>query len=277
QLTPRANRQGGILKAGRTMRAKRLAPVAEADAPRSADGAGAVGVTATRVARSLSNAAEDDDALAQQQHQHQQLRMARAPRAPLVRKAVRFPEELRLLETIRLIDPRAAQTIESRVTSVHEPSAPLLPLLRSASVSSSDDEVEEDCSSSSSDGCRVVQGRAPDSSLSFAVDDEAAAAVVAAVAKSRRSALLLHVGPNVASAQSSPMSALSESSAELLLVAGATHSAHLYPPKDLAAFGDAQIPAIACGRDTAFRASEHNHRHHQGADRQPYSILKDDD
>ncbi|KAJ2319505.1 hypothetical protein GGI00_006396, partial [Coemansia sp. RSA 2681] len=255
----------------------------------------------------LSNAAEDDDALAQQQ-QHQQLRMARAPRAPLVRKAVRFPEELRLLETIRLIDPRAAQTIESRVTSVHEPSAPLLPLLRSASVSSSDDEVVEEsalaarprssgariidddapfgcvrrrrssCSSnSSSDGCRVVQGRAPDSSLSFAVDNEAAA-VAAAVAKSRRSALLLHVGPNVASAQSSPMSALSESSAELLLVAGATHSAHLYPPRDLAAFGDAQIPAIACGRDTAFRASEHNHRHHhQGADCQPYSILKGDD
>ncbi|KAJ2344998.1 hypothetical protein GGH91_002679 [Coemansia sp. RSA 2671] len=74
----------------------------------------------------------------------------------------------------------------------------------------------------------------------------------------------MYVGPNVASAQSSPLdvdpvgpAAGSVSSLESTagLVAGATHSAHLYP-SELAAFGDAQIPAIACGRDTAFRASE---------------------
>ncbi|KAJ2066364.1 hypothetical protein GGI16_009777, partial [Coemansia sp. S142-1] len=87
---------------------------------------------------------------------------------------------------------------------------------------------------------------------------------------------LLHVGPNISSAQSSPLtlapgggpaagSVSSLSSSSEGLVTGATHSAHLYPT-ELTAFGDAQIPIIACGRNTAFRASELTYRHVQGPD-----------
>ncbi|KAJ2488092.1 hypothetical protein IWW37_005005 [Coemansia sp. RSA 2050] len=301
QLTPRANRQGGILKAGRTMRAKpgRLHTLAEVAGEISAPVQPWVeqppSSPVTRVTRSSSIA--DDDGVREVSG-----RPAR-PNRPL-RKSVRFPEELRLLETIRLIDPRAAQTIENRAVSVYEPLNRPLP--------SDDDEPEPpnalaarirysprlapkraslDVEALSLDeavdhllldapqyarpplpprGClelglsrqrRNSTGRgAQNQRDSFVVETSSSRLVWGAGRGS-----IMCVGPNVASAQSSPLdvdpvgpaAAGSVSSLESAegLVAGATHSAHLYP-SELAAFGDAQIPAIACGRDTAFRASE---------------------
>ncbi|KAJ2747519.1 hypothetical protein GGI20_000508 [Coemansia sp. BCRC 34301] len=322
QLTPLANRQGGILKPGRTMRAKpvRLQALAEAiteppplpsqpwlDPPvLKAHGSPVV----TRMTRSLSNATDDEAGglgapMPREpplQPQRLATRLARPPR-----KSVRFPEEQRLLETIRLIDPRAAQTIENRVaTSVYEPVAPppKMALQPSSSSSSSDDE------SAPLSGLAARVRSSPRLAPRLLVEAQSSAVGPLlldlgnsgvpllhyerpplpppsqqhrggrrrrrsgsggrASNSSSTSSLLLHVGPNVASAQSSPtgpasgsVSSLSESSAEVLVV-GATHSAHLYPT-DLAAFGDAQIPIIACGRNTAFRASSSDH-HTQGAD-----------
>ncbi|KAJ2899613.1 hypothetical protein IWW38_000915 [Coemansia aciculifera] len=307
QLTPLANRQGGILKAGRTMRAKpaRLQSLADSgelgappqpwlDPPMMT----IPGSPPTRMVRSLSNAGaaggDDDESMPPPPP-----RMRRPHQ--VLRKSVRFPEEQRLLETIRLIDPRAAQSIESRAVSVYEPTP--LPLPPPATPSDDDDEEAVPISalaarirssprlaprvpvadalqyerppplpparSSSRDDVVVsdpscAQGRSSEDSSSFTLEAVALGRPPLWVAGSRS----LYVGPNVASAQSSPMgSNLSESESEEVLVAGATHSAHLYP-SDVAAFGDAQIPAIACGRDTAFRSSQLEKQHHiqQGAD-----------
>ncbi|KAJ2057736.1 hypothetical protein GGI17_005468 [Coemansia sp. S146] len=345
QLTPRANRQGGILKAGRTMRAKpvRLHTLAEMspaepapppaqpwlDAPSSPR-------AVTRTTRSLSIA--EDEAVREPGQ-----RMGR-PARPL-RKSVRFPEELRLLETIRMIDPRAAQTIENRA-AIYEPPPPPPPPVRASSDDESvpltglaarirysprlapksaapspdmamealplddaidhlqldspashyvrpplppsragriiDDDMPFGCLEPGRQRRRsnsIGDGRAQAHSDSFILGTALSSLGRPPLWASSRSNVrgsLLHVGPNIASAQSSPLtlapgggpaagSVSSLSSSSEGLVAGATHSAHLYPT-ELTAFGDAQIPTIACGRDTAFRASELAYRHVQGPD-----------
>ncbi|KAJ2427117.1 hypothetical protein GGF41_001804, partial [Coemansia sp. RSA 2531] len=324
QLTPRANRQGGILKAGRTMRVKpvRLHTLAEMspaelatppaqpwlDAPSSPR-------AVTRTTRSLS-IAEDDAAPGQ--------RPVR-PSRPL-RKSVRFPEELRLLETIRMIDPRAAQTIESRATLYEPPPPPVRtssddesvpltglaarirysPRLAPKAAPPSPDLVMEalpfddaiDHLQLDSPMPQYVRPPLPPSRAGRIIDDDMPFGCLEPGRQRRRSnstgdgrsdsfvlgtavsslgrpplwassrsgarGSLLHVGPNISSAQSSPLtlapgggpaagSVSSLSSSSEGLVTGATHSAHLYPT-ELTAFGDAQIPTIACGRNTAFRA-----------------------
>ncbi|KAJ2470115.1 hypothetical protein GGI02_003141, partial [Coemansia sp. RSA 2322] len=141
QLTPRANRQGGILKAGRTMRAKptRLHPLAEL--PLTAASAVSERVLSTPgspVLALIPDVSDDEFVFSSSGGGTSAALGAPVPRAggrPVrtPRKSVRFPEEQRLLETIRLIDPRAAQTIESRAArpaSVYLRPPPPAPLLR---------------------------------------------------------------------------------------------------------------------------------------------------
>ncbi|KAJ2150400.1 hypothetical protein J3F82_004007 [Coemansia sp. RSA 637] len=145
QLTPQANRRGGILKPGRTQRSVPARMLPEIAAPGADETLGLISVHTprgpgrfteyiadtqssspasispeTKTARSatLPNAnrvggvrpevatptARDAVVLGRQ------VRSARASR-----KHVRFPEEQRLLETIRLIDPRTAKSIKFQV------------------------------------------------------------------------------------------------------------------------------------------------------------------
>ncbi|KAI8325743.1 hypothetical protein GQ54DRAFT_194573 [Martensiomyces pterosporus] len=151
QLTPQANRKGGILKAGRSRRATPARLHTLADLP-SLNEDGAIGADVSDV--SLAQAAEErvwagslgdpaatgalgalqeervgkarrsstlpaaldeprlSGASTPPSREHSAQRQPRSARAS--RKRVRFPEERRLLETIRLIDPRVAQSIEQR-------------------------------------------------------------------------------------------------------------------------------------------------------------------
>ncbi|KAJ2801613.1 hypothetical protein H4R21_002734, partial [Coemansia helicoidea] len=105
QLTPQATRRGGILKAGRTVR------VVPASARNS-----------VTMAENPLGSVESARGLGELLLSSRESVRRRAPRpAKPARKRVRFPEEQRLLETIRLIDPRAAQSIESRVEKCTEP------------------------------------------------------------------------------------------------------------------------------------------------------------
>ncbi|KAJ2846936.1 hypothetical protein IWW36_004108 [Coemansia brasiliensis] len=146
QLTPQSNRRGGgILKPGRTQRSTPLCPgLPELSAPKSNEAFGMINVRTpqgsgrfteytadsqssspasispeTKSSRSatlpLNNlnrthgSRNVDSTPTMQTVAARQVRSARASR-----KRVRFPEEQRLLETIRLIDPRVAQSIECR-------------------------------------------------------------------------------------------------------------------------------------------------------------------
>ncbi|KAJ2009703.1 hypothetical protein GGI04_000193 [Coemansia thaxteri] len=357
QLTPRANRQGGILKAGRTMRAKptRLHPLAEL--PLTAASAVSERVLSTPgspVLALIPDVSDDEFVFSSSGGGTSAALGAPVPRAggrPVrtPRKSVRFPEEQRLLETIRLIDPRAAQTIESRAArpaSVYLRPPPPAPLLRHQYDDVSGDEdaplsglaarirysprlaprsaplaaptspdlfgadaalVLDDIAEHNLDAddislaaplfntrpplpptqqqlrassrvdneyneCGKAQGRTSDTSL--LLDSPTALQLPARLLRApgtRRSIGgeargALHVGPNVSSAQSSPLSLApagrgpaagsvsSLSSSSEGLAPGAQDSGHLYSI-ELAAFGAAQIPTIACGRDTAFRGS----------------------
>ncbi|KAJ1826759.1 hypothetical protein LPJ56_002019 [Coemansia sp. RSA 2599] len=151
QLTPQANRRGGILKAGRTKREVpgrmhgladvcalpelpvARTPVAQgryteygADAAAYPAGNGESPVTKSGRSSTLPS-------LEQQQQQQQQLgggrradvvpgRQVRSARA--ARKKVRFPEEIKLLETIRLIDPHIARSIEGKAGPAYRSSSP---------------------------------------------------------------------------------------------------------------------------------------------------------
>ncbi|KAJ2790772.1 hypothetical protein H4R20_006958, partial [Coemansia guatemalensis] len=146
ELTPQANRRGGILKPGRTRREAparlHLPPAASPEHTRlahisvrtpqgpgrfteyvastPAQEAGADDSRIPVISRSGSSRSTGASTLAMQTKdapvtplpakgsgRSRQVRSARA-----ARKCVRFPEEQRLLETIRLIDPRTAQSIE---------------------------------------------------------------------------------------------------------------------------------------------------------------------
>ncbi|KAJ2716018.1 hypothetical protein H4R19_000883, partial [Coemansia spiralis] len=116
QLTPQASRRGGILKAGRTVRA---APSRNSgrlgEAPLLADG---VCGTSELLLMSVESARGLGDALMSSRESVRRRQRTAKP----ARKRVRFPEEQRLLETIRLIDPRTAESIESRAEKTALPS-----------------------------------------------------------------------------------------------------------------------------------------------------------
>ncbi|KAJ2817097.1 hypothetical protein IWW50_006280, partial [Coemansia erecta] len=108
-MTPQATRRGGILKPGRTQRPTRttgeLRVVTPTHGPgRFSEFTVASDTVSPRSPSSISSSSVSIIA-----------RQARSARA--ARKQVRFPEEQRLLESIRLIDPRTAQCIESRSAS----------------------------------------------------------------------------------------------------------------------------------------------------------------
>ncbi|KAJ2451091.1 hypothetical protein EV183_003821 [Coemansia sp. RSA 2336] len=146
QLTPQSNRRGGgILKPGRSQRSTPLCPgLPELSAPSTNEAFGMINVrtpqgtskfteytansqssspasispkskssrSATLPPNNLSRthgARNPDSTPTAHTMAARQVRSARASR-----KRVRFPEEQRLLETIRLIDPRVAQSIECR-------------------------------------------------------------------------------------------------------------------------------------------------------------------
>ncbi|KAJ1784785.1 hypothetical protein LPJ67_004196 [Coemansia sp. RSA 1938] len=124
-LTPQATRRGGILKPGRSQRRRagetRSIRVVT---PSHAVGRGVENTVPVSPSSSCASIAR-------------QVRSAR-----VVRKQVRFPEEQRLLESIRLIDPRTAQCIESRsmsaesLPSVQDPSSSISSLQGSESIPS---------------------------------------------------------------------------------------------------------------------------------------------
>ncbi|KAJ2816722.1 hypothetical protein IWW50_006402, partial [Coemansia erecta] len=152
QLTPQANRRGGILKPGRTQRSVPTRLLPEVTAPGTTDDLfGLINVRTPRgpgrfteyVAESQSQSQSQSSSPANVSPESKSARSATLPpnanrvgvkpaetvtptaretvslgrpvrSARACRKRVRFPEEQRLLETIRLIDPRVAQSIECR-------------------------------------------------------------------------------------------------------------------------------------------------------------------
>ncbi|KAJ1887078.1 hypothetical protein LPJ66_009306, partial [Kickxella alabastrina] len=118
-LTPQASRRGGILKAGRT---KREAPTRMQMLPESS-----VTLAAAAIPSSSSNSdmrfAEGDTAAMPASSWQPPRRMtvstagAATATGLISKKSVRFPEERRLLETIRVIDPSKAKSIKTRAIS----------------------------------------------------------------------------------------------------------------------------------------------------------------
>ncbi|KAJ1987843.1 hypothetical protein GGI25_005557 [Coemansia spiralis] len=107
------------------------------------------------------------------------------------------------------------------------------------------------------------QGRAPDSFASAREQlrfvhsrDAARGRKVGALERIQGGRRGMHVGPNVGSAQSSPVQqecpASGSNISSPLSDGGATGSGHLCPV-DVSVFGEEHIPAVACGRNTAFK------------------------
>ncbi|KAJ1737087.1 hypothetical protein LPJ72_000815 [Coemansia sp. Benny D160-2] len=118
QLTPQTRRQGGILKAGRTRRAMPTARLPGSSGPdfhgvaaSNAASASTASNSSTPRRSSGSEPAPPSFSLSLS------LSQPRTPRSAGARKRVRFPEEQRLLETIRLVDPQIAQSIETRAAA----------------------------------------------------------------------------------------------------------------------------------------------------------------
>ncbi|KAJ2560432.1 hypothetical protein GGH12_004816 [Coemansia sp. RSA 1822] len=125
-LTPQATRRGGILKPGRSQRRRAGETIRPIRVVTPSYGINRGSEHTAPVSPSSSCAS-----------------IARQVRSACVtRKQVRFPEEQRLLESIRLIDPRTAQCIESRSTSadslpsVQDPSSSISSLQGSESITS---------------------------------------------------------------------------------------------------------------------------------------------
>ncbi|KAJ2315849.1 hypothetical protein IWW52_003949 [Coemansia sp. RSA 2704] len=148
QLTPQANRRGGILKPGRVQRSVPTRMLPEIPQPTTDEAFGLISVRTPRgpgryteytVAGSQSSSPASTSPVESKSARSATLppnasrvngtrqvettptardataglgRQVRSARAS--RKRVRFPEEQRLLETIRLIDPRVAESIECR-------------------------------------------------------------------------------------------------------------------------------------------------------------------
>ncbi|KAJ2781737.1 hypothetical protein H4R18_002696 [Coemansia javaensis] len=235
QLTPQATRRAGVLKAGQTKRVVLARPAPPADGgpdPHAGDGPGDLsdGLCARPAGR-------------------------RQPRA--ARKRVRFPEEQRLLETIRLIDPAAAQSLETRgaLPAPPPPPPPIPPPLDLDDVFSAPASPEDFASATSllllppqPAGCQQSCGADVVSDAYASGEDSDAASPAcyedAAGYEQTTSAglpplpprpiLLLHtnargqaVGPNVGSAQSSP-------AADALTLGAANCSPSPPPPAELA-------------------------------------------
>ncbi|KAJ1873651.1 hypothetical protein LPJ55_002102 [Coemansia sp. RSA 990] len=146
QLTPQSNRRGGgILKPGRTQRSIPLCSgLPELSAPNSNEAFGMINVRTPQGSGKFTEYTADSQSsspasispeskssrsatlpLNNLSRTHGARNLESTPTAQTVaarqvrsarasRKRVRFPEEQRLLETIRLIDPRVAQSIECR-------------------------------------------------------------------------------------------------------------------------------------------------------------------
>ncbi|KAJ2559705.1 hypothetical protein EV175_000211 [Coemansia sp. RSA 1933] len=297
QLTPQTRRQGGILKAGRTRRAL---------------------PSAVRLQVLPDLLSPDRTAFSQQQQQPPQRRASgnASSSKPSVapRKHVRFPEEQRLLETIRLVDPLKAQSIETRVAAAtRAQSGPgALPAVANpvpvhagrtrrdtSNLWSSDSEEDDVAVPVSGLAARVRSSPrlspSPSSVLESDDSDNGTSSVLfesskaAAAAYKRPPRPPLHmvlghdqapkepsppegaaivsvngrqqqkqhrrplgVGPNIASAQSSPVvlplsgSNISSPLSDAMAVGSAVSQ-----PSDVSVFGDDQIPVAACGRNTA--------------------------
>ncbi|KAJ2310145.1 hypothetical protein IWW54_003349, partial [Coemansia sp. RSA 2705] len=208
QLTPQASGRGGILKAGRTRRhtpsGMRVAP------PALALGTPSVASSVTGSAQALvtrSGGSRRSPSASSASLAARQIRSARA-----ARKQVRFPEEQRLLESIRLIDPQTARSIETRqMSSESLPSdgscslesvgplparyarPPIPPIPPAPPVLAEDRD-------------KVVRSKG-----AVIFDHNALSPTLAAMAQhcgvDARNARGLAVGPNVSSAQSSPVPA----------------------------------------------------------------------
>ncbi|KAJ2146479.1 hypothetical protein IW136_000555 [Coemansia sp. RSA 678] len=124
-LTPQATRRGGILKPGRSQRRR-------AGETRS--------IRVVTPSHAVNRGVENTVPVSPSSSCASIARQVRSAR--VVRKQVRFPEEQRLLESIRLIDPRTAQCIESRsmsaesLPSVQDPSSSISSLQGSESITS---------------------------------------------------------------------------------------------------------------------------------------------
>ncbi|KAJ2759578.1 hypothetical protein IWQ56_005702, partial [Coemansia nantahalensis] len=209
QLTPQASRRGGILKAGRSRR-EAPARLPAGDPGGAVDfhtpqgprrlaecEAGAMPLLAGRVSTSAV-ARRTLDAVSPAGG-----RQARSARS--LRKCVRFPEEQRLLETIRLIDPQAARSIESRAATAMsprwQPPPPPPAFVLPAATASADDLSSADL------GSAPISPAACDSASSL--DDSGSSSrrsedAVCCATELHTNARGQAVGPNVGSAHSSP-------------------------------------------------------------------------
>ncbi|KAJ2480617.1 hypothetical protein IWW56_002328 [Coemansia sp. RSA 2131] len=125
-LTPQATRRGGILKPGRSQRRR----AGETIRP----------IRVVTPSYGINRGSEHTAPVSPSSSCASIARQVRSARVTC--KQVRFPEEQRLLESIRLIDPRTAQCIESRSTSadslpsVQDPSSSISSLQGSESIPS---------------------------------------------------------------------------------------------------------------------------------------------
>ncbi|KAJ2664975.1 hypothetical protein IWW48_000589 [Coemansia sp. RSA 1200] len=125
QLTPQTRRQGGILKAGRTRRAMPTARLPGSSGPdyhgvaTSNGGAASASTTSSSSTPRRASGSESagNQSITRLPPPPPSLSQPRTPKSAGARKRVRFPEEQRLLETIRLVDPQIAQSIETRAAA----------------------------------------------------------------------------------------------------------------------------------------------------------------
>ncbi|KAJ2504403.1 hypothetical protein GGI11_007376, partial [Coemansia sp. RSA 2049] len=118
QLTPQTRRQGGILKAGRTRRAMPTARLPGSSGPDFHGVAASNAASASTASSSSTPRRSSGSELAPPSLSLSlSLSQPRTPKSAGARKRVRFPEEQRLLETIRLVDPQIAQSIETRAAA----------------------------------------------------------------------------------------------------------------------------------------------------------------
>ncbi|ORX65672.1 hypothetical protein DL89DRAFT_270730 [Linderina pennispora] len=123
-LTPQANKTGGILKAGRSRRSKptRLHNIASVASSFAVSGGDIIGSPLLKAGRSSTLPVIVDEAkLASTAVTPPSSKSGSMPRHPKssqsTRKRVRFPDELRLLENIRLINPQVAQLHDERAAA----------------------------------------------------------------------------------------------------------------------------------------------------------------
>ncbi|KAJ2379522.1 hypothetical protein IW150_000102 [Coemansia sp. RSA 2607] len=223
QLTPQAARRGGILKAGRSRR-----EAGQSQQPASS--------TQAHHQRAHGRTAASSSAA------------AAAAAAVAARKRVRFPEENRLLATIRVVDPHLLQAIDQRAASTSAASSPASTVRQPTSGAS---ERRSGLAARVRSSPRLLARRGSSASNS---DSDEGAFELPPAACVRPPRPLLHVGPNTQSAQSSPA---------VSLALGSSLSSPSPAENDGAmdarqVFGAEHIPEIARGRNTAFSPGDAN-------------------